>query len=140
MSSSGREGRRARRAYQRRARYDPSAVREVDAGSYVAVHVLADDVATLQRLGMRASDCRNADLWWFTGKVVVLLQLRLVPSVQRSRAVASYWPGHSPAVTVDVHELTTASVEQLMRRLLVVGIPRQAFWSGRARRSLRLGL
>lgn len=126
MSAYSRQRRFRLRDFQRRYWYDGER-RSYRDWRYVIVHPFADDLALLDRLGMAPSECRNADVWWATGKDVVLLQTRAVG--EAGQATVRIWCARPPYLSIIARlpdSVTTIQrLHETMDRIASCGLPRR---------------
>src|SRR5687767_6201770 len=71
--------------FRRRADYAPQSVyRHRGRGwEYIPIHPFGDEPEDLQRLNLRAEDCRSVDAWWGIEEDATLLESAVVSIAQR---------------------------------------------------------
>ena len=126
MSNFARQRKKRLRGFESRCTA-PADVRRYRHWRYVTVHPFADEPELLRELEMRPEDCSSADVWWNTGRDVVLLQLvacQAFPCTTTLRWFGSpaYWsivarfPG--PVATLE-------NLHRMMDRIATQGIPKR---------------
>lgn len=117
---------RARRwaDFRRRADYSPQDVyrHRTRGWEYIPVHPFGDEPGVLERLGLQATECRNADAWWGIDGDATLLETS-VGDVLTLFAV--HWQGRVALHAVfDAPFVTRDAFEEAMARFADAGFPR----------------
>lgn len=138
---------RARRweSFRRRADYAPQNVyRHRTRGlEYVPVHPFGDEVANLERLGLRSDQCWGADAWWGIDGDATLLESAVASVARRPAGLyvkpTPHWERWVYLVAIfDAAFVTREAFEDAMCRFVEAGFPRAPqFRLGRCRRGCR---
>lgn len=140
MSTYSRSRRARLRDFQRRLRHE-SSTESHNGFRYISIHPLADDLETLDRLGLRPSDCTSVDCWWEVGNGVALLEVRALATSARAKphCRAICW-GSPPSLRlrafVQEPEITSQVLTDVMDQIKRAGVPGRGFCRGRHRRSM----
>lgn len=126
MSTFSRQRKQRSRDFKRRVEITDD-LRTYRAWRYITVHPFADEPELLAHLGMQPTECQTADVWWHTGRDVVLLQAVAVG--QEEQATTCRWFGSEPYLSIVTRlpdkVATIASLHVAMDRIESCGLPKR---------------
>lgn len=126
MSTFSRQKKRRLRDFEKRWRLSTD-VRTYRDWRYLTNHPFADETELLGRLSLRSEDCVVADVWWHTGKDVVLLQTWA--DSEHPSSVDVRWFGSEPYLSIFAKlansTTTIENLHVLMDQISRRGLPKR---------------